>query len=72
MTLEEFLDGMVKAEIGLGAATFSNEFIRDLKGKVVKNNDDIIVTINFTIPDLDPIGEHRLWYRWVFYDNIPT
>lgn len=28
------------------------------------------VTINFTIPELDPIGEHRLMYRWMFYSNI--
>jgi hypothetical protein len=70
--MTEFLDGMVNGQVGLGGATFSSEFIRDLRGTVVKNNDDAIVTIKWTVSDLDPIGDHRLWYRWVFYNNIPT
>lgn len=26
------------------------------------------ITLNFTIPELDPIGDSRLWYRWAFFD----
>lgn len=26
----------------------------------------------FTVPNMDPYGEHRVWYRWAFYNPAST
>lgn len=61
---------MILGEQGLSRSVFSSDYIQNLRGQVIKNEKDVIITLNFTIDDLDPIGDHRVWYRWIFFNNI--
>lgn len=69
LSYSQYLDSALLLEDGVVDLDRSSQFINDIVSSVKRNKNDIEITINFTTPDLDPIGESRLWYRWIFYDD---
>lgn len=69
LTQNEYLNAIL---IGDSVGFFNaggSRFIRNVRAEVQKNQYDMIIKLEFAIPELDPIGDSRLWYRWAFFDT---
>jgi len=64
----DYLNALMRGDSPAFFTGGGSRFLRNVRAEVKRNEYDSIVTITFTIPELDPIGDSRLWYRWAFFD----
>ena len=71
LNLDEYTD-LILLDEDLTATTYSGSLGYILTESRVVVGDYVGVTLKFSAPNLDPIGESKVWFRWIFFNDEDT